>query len=183
MSRPSTPFTAESRGPLFRIPPPGRERKERLHKPKIAVGCDHGGYRLKKVVVGHLREKGFCVLDMGAFSQESMDYPDTAYKVARAVSRKRAAFGILICKSGIGNCIVANKLAGVRAALCYQLKTARLSRQHNDANILVLASLFVDGRRAKKMIDVWLSTPFEGGRHARRLKKIERIEKLCARPS
>jgi ribose 5-phosphate isomerase B len=111
-----------------------------------------------------------------------MDYPDTAYQVARAVSGRRVARGILVCKSGIGNCIVANKVAGVRAALCHEVRAARLSRQHNDANILVLGSLFVKDALAKKMVDVWLATPFEGGRHARRLKKIERIEKLCARP-
>ncbi|MDD2866196.1 MAG: ribose 5-phosphate isomerase B [Candidatus Omnitrophota bacterium] len=149
---------------------------------KIAVGCDHGGYRLKEVIVKHLKEKGLCVLDMGTFSEEPMDYPDTAYKVARAVAGRRAARGILICKSGIGNCIVANKVAGVRAALCHEVRAARFSRQHNDANILVLGSLFVKDALAKKMVDVWLATPFEGGRHARRLKKIERIEKLCARP-
>jgi ribose 5-phosphate isomerase B len=115
---------------------------------------------------------------MGTFSEESMDYPDTAYKVARAVAAGRAARGILICKSGIGNCIVANKVAGVRAALCHQVRAARLSRQHNDANILVLGSLFVKEAMAKKMVDVWLATPFEGGRHARRLQKIEKIEQM-----
>ncbi len=145
---------------------------------RIAVGCDHGGWRLKEIIVGHLKKKGFCVLDMGTFSEESMDYPDTAYKVARAVAAGRAARGILICKSGIGNCIVANKVAGVRAALCHQVRAARLSRQHNDANILVLGSLFVKEAMAKKMVDVWLATPFEGGRHARRLQKIEKIEQM-----
>jgi len=145
---------------------------------RIAVGCDHGGYRLKEAIARHLKRKGLCILDMGTFSEESMDYPDTAYKVARAVAGKRAYRGILICKSGIGNCIVANKVAGVRAALCHQLRAVRLSRQHNDANILVLGSLFVKEPMAKKMVDVWLATPFEGGRHARRLKKIEKIERM-----
>ncbi len=145
---------------------------------RIAVGCDHGGWRLKEIIIGYLRKKGLYVLDMGTFSEESMDYPDTAYKVARAVAAGRAARGILICKSGIGNCIVANKVAGVRAALCHQVRAARLSRQHNDANILVLGSLFVKEAMAKKMVDVWLATPFEGGRHARRLQKIEKIEQM-----
>jgi ribose 5-phosphate isomerase B len=145
---------------------------------KLAVGCDHGGYRLKEVIVKHLKGKGLRVLDMGTFSEEPMDYPDTAYKVARAVAGRRAARGILICKSGIGNCIVANKVAGVRAALCHEVRAARFSRQHNDANILVLGSLFVKDALAKKMVDVWLATPFEGGRHARRLKKIEKIEQM-----
>jgi ribose 5-phosphate isomerase B len=148
---------------------------------RIAVGCDHGGWRLKEIIIGYLRKKGLCVLDMGTFSEESMDYPDTAYKVARAVAAGRAARGILICKSGIGNCIVANKVAGVRAALCHQVRAARLSRQHNDAMSWFWV-LFLsrgpgqkDGRRVARHA-------FEGGRHARRLKKIERIEKLCARP-
>ncbi|MDD5019146.1 MAG: ribose 5-phosphate isomerase B [Candidatus Omnitrophica bacterium] len=145
---------------------------------RIAVGGDHGGFRLKEKIVAFLKRGGYRVRDMGTFSEASMDYPDTAYKVAAAVSRGRAERGILICKSGIGNCIVANKLAGVRAALCCQVRTARLSRRHNDANVLVLGALFVNQALAKKMIDVWLTTPFEGGRHLRRLKKIEKIERM-----
>ncbi|HAJ56289.1 MAG TPA: ribose 5-phosphate isomerase B [Candidatus Omnitrophica bacterium] len=147
---------------------------------KIVIGCDHGGFSLKEKLLPFLKKAGMDVLDLGAFSEGSMDYPDTAYKVASAVSRHKAARGILICKSGIGNCIVANKLKNIRAALCYNIKAARLSRMHNDANILVLGSLFVGPARAKKMIEVWLATPFEGGRHLRRIKKIERIENLCA---
>lgn len=145
----------------------------------IVLGCDHGGFLLKEKIVKFLKKKGIKVKDFGTFSEESMDYPDTAYQVAAAVSKKKAGRGILICKSGIGNCIVANKLKGVRAALCYNAKAARLSRQHNDANMLVLGALFVNGAKAKKIIDVWLKTPFAGGRHLRRIKKIERIEKLC----
>ncbi len=147
---------------------------------KVAVGSDHGGFALKEKIVAVLKKKGLRVQDYGTFSEESMDYPDTAYSVARAVSTKKADRGILICKTGIGNCIVANKVRRVRAALCYNLKAARLSRQHNDANVLVLGALFVKERDAKLMIEVWLKTPFEGGRHYRRLKKIERIERLCA---
>jgi ribose 5-phosphate isomerase B len=144
----------------------------------LAIGCDHGGFRLKEKIVAFLRKKGCSVQDVGTFSGESMDYPDTAYQVAAAVSRDRAARGILVCKSGIGNSIVANKLPRVRAALCYAVRTARLSRRHNDANVLVLGALFVNEVLAKKMITVWLSTPFEGGRHARRLKKLEKIERM-----
>jgi len=146
---------------------------------KIAIGCDHGGFQLKEKIARFLKHKGYAVADFGAFSEESMDYPDTAYKVARAVAGRRASTGILICKSGIGNCIVANKVAGVRAALCYNIKAARLARRHNDANILVLGSLFVNEELAKKIVNAWFAAPFEGGRHARRVKKIERIEKLC----
>ena len=148
---------------------------------KLVVGCDHGGFRLKQRLIPFLKKKGFSVKDVGTFSQESMDYPDTAYKVARSISKHKEGRGLLICKSGIGNCIVANKVRGVRAALCYNAKAARLSRQHNDANVLVLGSLFVNEDRAKKIIDVWLKTPFERGRHLRRVRKIERIERLCAR--
>ncbi|MFH0940321.1 MAG: ribose 5-phosphate isomerase B [Candidatus Omnitrophota bacterium] len=151
-----------------------------MSQKKIAIGCDHGGFLLKEKIARYLKKQGLPMEDLGTFSQESMDYPDTAYKVAAAVSSGKAYRGILICKSGIGNCIVANKLKNVRAALCYNLKAARLSRQHNDANILILGALFVKETAAKKMIDVWLNTPFEGGRHLRRIKKIERIEKLCA---
>lgn len=151
-----------------------------MSQEKIAIGCDHGGFLLKEKIARYLKKQGLPIEDLGTFSQESMDYPDTAYKVAAAVSSGKVSYGILICKSGIGNCIVANKFKNVRAALCYNLKAARLSRQHNDANVLVLGALFVSQTAAKKMIDVWLNTPFEGGRHLRRIKKIERIEKLCA---
>ena len=146
----------------------------------IAVGCDHGGFLMKEQVLRLLKSCKLQVKDFGAYSKESMDYPDTAYKVAKAVSKGKAEKGILICKSGIGNSIVANKVAGVRAALCYTIKAAKLSRRHNNANILVLGSMFVNKRHLKKMVEVWLSEPFEGGRHERRLKKIERVEELCA---
>lgn len=150
---------------------------------KIALGSDHGGFQLKSSIRDFLlKKKALSVVDHGAFSEESMDYPDTAYKVAIDVSKGRVERGILVCKTGIGNCIASNKLPGVRAALCYNARAARLSRLHNDANILVLGSFFVNARQAKKIVGIWLSTPFEGGRHQRRLKKIERIERLCARP-
>lgn len=148
----------------------------------IVIGCDHGGFNLKEKMAAFLRKNKWRVKDVGTFSEELMDYPDTAYQVALAVSKKKAWRGILVCKSGIGNCIVANKLKGVRAALCYNAKAALLSRQHNDTNILVLGSLFVAEPQMKKMITLWLKTPFEGGRHYRRIKKIERIERLCERP-
>ena len=150
-------------------------------KKTIAIGCDHGGFSLKEALVVYLRRRGWRVKDFGTFSGASMDYPDTAAQVARSVGRGRAGRGILICKSGIGNSIVANKIKGVRAALCYNLKAARMSRRHNDANVLVLGALFVSGPQAKKICSTWLKTDFEGGRHQRRLKKIERIEKRCVR--
>lgn len=145
----------------------------------VSLGSDHGGWRLKEYLKGVLTKKGFRIEDYGTFSEESMDYPDTAYQVAASVSTGKTRRGILICKTGIGNCIAANKLPRVRAALCYNAKAARLSRQHNDANVLVLGALFVNRRQARHLVDIWLATAFEGGRHQRRLKKIERIERSC----
>jgi ribose 5-phosphate isomerase B len=153
-----------------------------MKKETIAIGSDHGGFALKAALVPFLKKQGCVVLDFGTFSEESMDYPDTAYKVAVAVSKNKASRGILICKTGVGNCIVANKVNHVRAALCANIQTARFARRHNDANVLVLGSLFVDEKLAKKMIRAWRDASFEAGRHLRRIKKIERIEKLCARP-
>lgn len=147
----------------------------------VAIGSDHGGFALKEALVAFLESRGIPVKDFGAYSEESMDYPDTALGVARAVARRKACCGILVCKTGIGNSIVANKVKGVRAALCYNLKAAVLSRQHNNANVLVLGAFFVSAAQAKKITQAWLSTDFEAGRHSRRLKKIERIEASCAR--
>jgi ribose 5-phosphate isomerase B len=147
---------------------------------KIAIGSDHGGFLLKKKLIPYLASKKIPLVDVGTFSEASVDYPDIAAKVARLVSTKKACGGILICKSGIGNSIVANKFKNVRAALCYNIKAVRLARQHNDANILVFGALFVNQAKAKKMIDAWLKTMFEGGRHLRRLEKLERIEGICA---
>lgn len=144
---------------------------------KIIIGSDHGGFALKEELKEFLSNKGFEIKDAGCFSQESCDYPVFANKVASEVSRGRYKRGILICKSGIGNSIVANKFPGVRAALIYNLKAAKLSRLHNDANILVLGSLFVRPALTKRIAYVWLRTEFEGGRHSRRLKQIKKIEK------
>ena len=134
----------------------------------IAIGSDHGGVYLEK--------KGYAVKDAGCFSEESCDYPAYAYAVAKEVSSGRCSKGILICKSGIGNSIAANKVKGARAALCYNVKAARLSRQHNDANLLVLGSVFVKETLAKRILNVWLNTEFEGGRHLRRVQQIKEIE-------
>ena len=143
----------------------------------IAIGSDHGGFKLKQKIIEFLKKNKHQVKDFGTYSEDSCDYPEFAYRVAKYVGRSRSRRGILVCKSGIGNSIVANKAKGVRAALCHNIKTAKLSRQHNDANILVLGAFFVDSRKAKSMIKVWLKTKFEGGRHLRRVKQIERIEK------
>lgn len=152
---------------------PGRARSGRK---KVVIGSDHGGFSLKERIKEFLKKKGYSVEDAGCFNRDSCDYPKYAYEVAIRVARNKAAKGILICKSGIGNSIAANKLKGVRAALCYNLKAARLSRQHNDANVLVLGALFVNEPLAKRMASLWLKTEFEGGRHLRRVEQIKKIE-------
>ena len=143
---------------------------------KIALGADHGGYTLKGHLNRFLESQGFTVTDYGTHSSEPCDYPQYAYKVAKAVSEKKANVGILICKSGNGMAMVANKLPGVRAAICFDKDVAMLSRQHNDANILVLGSehLFDD---PELIVKTWLKTGFEGGRHQRRVKQIAQFEK------
>lgn len=143
---------------------------------KIVIGSDHGGFRLKEKLKAFLEKKGFRIEDVGCFNQESCDYPEYAYTVAKRISEGEFKRGILICKSGIGNSIAANKVKGIRAALCYNLQAVRLSRRHNDANLLVLGSLFVNEPLAKRMAGIWLKTEFEGGRHQRRLDKIKDIE-------
>ncbi len=142
----------------------------------ITIGADHRGFKLKEKIKNFLKEKGFAIKDAGTFSAEPCDYPKIAFKVGGEVSKSENERGILICKTGIGDSIAVNKVRGVRAALCYNMKAARLSRSHNDANVLVLGSDFVNEKLAKRMIEVWLKTPFEGGRHLRRVNQIRRFE-------
>jgi ribose 5-phosphate isomerase B len=143
---------------------------------KIALGADHGGYTLKGHLNRFLESQGYRITDYGTHSSEPCDYPQFAYKVAKAVSDKKADVGILICKSGNGMAMVANKLPNVRAAICFDKDVATLSRQHNDANILVLGSehLFDD---PELIVKAWIKSDFESGRHRRRVKQIEQIEK------
>jgi len=143
---------------------------------KLIIGSDHAGFKLKSEIIKFLKKKGFLVKDAGTFCEESCDYPVFASAVAGAVSQGKFKRGILICKSGIGNSIVANKFKGVRAALCYNVKAAQLSRQHNDSNVLVLGSAFVKNALAKRITFVWLNTEFVGGRHLRRVNLIKKIE-------
>lgn len=142
---------------------------------KIALGADHGGYLLKERIKKFLVAEGSKAVDFGAFSAEPCDYPRYAYKVAKSVSDHRAALGILICKSGNGMAMVANKLPDVRAAICFDRNVAVLSRQHNNANVLVLGSehLLDD---PELIVRAWLEADFEGGRHLRRVKQIAAIE-------
>ncbi len=143
---------------------------------KIAVGADHGGYELKGVIVEHLRQSGYVVQDFGTHGLESVDYPDYAYQVARAVAAGEYDLGILICGTGIGMSIAANKIVGVRAAVCGDTYSARMSRLHNNANILCLGGRVLGPGLALDIVDVWLRTEFEGGRHARRVEKIRQME-------
>lgn len=145
-------------------------------KMKIVIASDHAGLPLKEEVVRVVRDMGEAAEDLGTFNGESVDYPDYGLKVAEAVSSGEADRGILVCGTGIGMCIVANKFPHVRAALCNDLFTARMSRLHNDANVLVLAGRVIGPGLADEMVREWLRTPFEGGRHQKRLDKIREIE-------
>lgn len=142
----------------------------------IAFGCDHGGVELKEALVNFLRSRGMDVRDFGTHGTEPVDYPDVGREVSRAVSVGEVASGVLICTSGIGMSIVANKFPGVRAALVRDLDEARSSREHNNANILVLSGAKTDAPLARQIIDAWLATPFAGGRHQRRVDKIGQVE-------
>lgn len=139
---------------------------------KIAIGSDHAGYVLKEEIKRHLVEKRFIIKDFGPDSDESSDYPDYAHPVAKAIANREFDFGILICGSGIGVSITANKHQKIRAALCWNVELARLSRTHNDANILCLGARYTAKELAIKMVDAFLETGFEGGRHLRRINKI-----------
>ena len=139
---------------------------------EISIGCDHAGFELKERVKQLLEEFAHIVSDLGPFNSNSADYPDFAGQVAEAVSQGKVDRGILICGTGIGMSIAANKFTGVRAALCHDLETARMSRQHNDANILVLPGRFIDIQEAIKCVDKFLETDFESGRHKKRIEKI-----------
>jgi ribose 5-phosphate isomerase B len=151
-------------------------------KPRVvALGADHGGYDLKGKLASHLAEAGYQVIDCGTNSTESVDYPDFALAVAEKVSLGYAWRGIIIDGAGIGSCITANKIPGVRAAMCYDHAVAVNSREHNDANVLTLGAGLIGENLARQIVDTWLSTEFGGGRHARRVDKIMAIEKKYLR--
>jgi ribose 5-phosphate isomerase B len=143
---------------------------------KIAIGSDHRGFEVKRRIISLLQRLGHEVLDFGPAGSESVDYPDFAFEVARAVRDARVDRGILICGTGIGMCIAANKVPGVRAAPCHDSITAEMSRRHNDANVLCLSADLLGGELLDRMVRIWLETEFEGGRHARRVDKIARFE-------
>lgn len=143
---------------------------------KIALGADHGGIHLKETIKIFLTEQGFEVTDFGTHSEESVDYPDIAELVAKAVAAGEYDRGILICGTGIGIGIAANKVKGIRAALCHDCFSAKASREHNDANILTMGERVIGPGLALSIVDIWVHTEFSGGRHARRVAKITNLE-------
>ena len=146
----------------------------------IAVGADHAGFALKQHLDQWLAAEGHRVLDVGTHSSDSVDYPDFAAAVAHAVSAGEAERGLLVCGTGIGMAIAANKVSGIRAGVCADVETARLSRQHNDLNVLALAGRATSEDGAVAIVRAWLETPFEGGRHERRLAKVTGLERVRA---
>src|SRR5438270_4499533 len=144
---------------------------------RIALGADHAGYQLKDEIKQHLEQQGIIVRDEGTSSAESVDYPDYARSVAHDVHEGRADLGILVCGSGIGMAITANKVAGIRAANVSTAYEAQMSREHNNANVLALGSRILNPEQAIAIVDTWLSTQFVGGRHERRVEKIAEVEK------
>lgn len=144
---------------------------------RIAVGSDHRGFDVRAKLVELVQRLGHEVVDVGTFTGEAVDYPDIAAQVAGKVSRHEVDRGILICGTGLGMCIAANKFLGVRATPCHDDLTAEMSRRHNDSNVLCLSADLLGERIIDRIIETWLSTPFEGGRHARRVEKITQLER------
>ena len=182
---------AERRGITFRITSQ-HEQQTPLNTPSgdissvkssrvVAIGSDHGGFELKEQLKAHLRDWGYEVLDVGTNSAEAVDYPDFAEAVGNAVARGDSWLGIVLDSAGIGSSIAANKVPGVRAALCYDRATAHNSREHNDANVLTLGAKLISPEIAREIVALWLSTPFAGGRHQRRVDKIRAIEERAAK--
>jgi ribose 5-phosphate isomerase B len=177
---------AERRGITFRtVPSTEREASDGVVEPPggekvsarvVAIGADHGGFELKEQFKAYLRDWGYKFLDLGTDSTAAVDYPDFAEAVANAVARGDAWLGVVVDSAGIGSSIAANKVAGARAALCYDRATARNSREHNDANVLSLGAKLISPEAAREILAIWLSTPFAGGRHQRRVDKIRSIE-------
>jgi ribose 5-phosphate isomerase B len=139
---------------------------------KIAIGSDHAGHHYRVALIGHLESQGFSIIDMGPPSADSVDYPDFVHPVAEALEQGDADVGIVLCGSGNGVAMTANKHSHVRAALCWNMEIAKLAREHNDANIIAIPARYVSEDLATRMVDVFLNTPFEGGRHQRRVDKI-----------
>jgi len=158
-----------------------KESAVELSSNAIAIGSDHGGFRLKRNLVEHLQSKGIEVRDCGCDDANPVDYPDFAHAVAELVATGTCRYGIVVDGAGIGSCMVANKVPGVRAALCYDLSSARNSREHNHANVLTLGAGLIGEGLARQIVDEWLATPWGPDRHARRVGKITAIEERYLR--
>jgi ribose 5-phosphate isomerase B len=143
----------------------------------IALGADHGGFALKEMLRGYLEERGFMIFDCGTHSTDSVDYPDFAAAVARRVARGESDVGIVVDGAGIGSCMAANKIAGARAAMCYDISSARNSREHNHANVLTLGAGLIGEGLARQIVDAWLETEWGPARHARRVELITALER------
>ncbi len=143
---------------------------------RVALGCDHGGLNIKNAVIEYLKESGIEFVDFGCYTEESVDYPEYAYKVATAITNKDADLGILCCGTGIGISMAANKVKGIRAAVCTNEFMAEMTRRHNNANIIALGGRIIDEPTAVKLADIFLNTEFEGDRHIRRVDMITAIE-------
>jgi len=146
--------------------------------PRIVIGADHGGFPLKEELKKHLQSKGLVVEDVGAYSEAPVDYPDIAFLVAYAVAQNPLSLGIIIDGAGIGSCMAANKVPGIRAACCNDLYNARNSREHNHANVLTMGSMVIGTGYMKQIVDLWLETQPGPGRHASRVAKIMRLEEI-----
>ena len=138
----------------------------------VCIASDHAGYSLKEIIKNYLINKNVSIYDLGPYNDNSVDYPDYAKKLAKRVKLKKSGAGILVCGSGTGMAISANKIKSIRAAVCYNLKSTRLSREHNDANIIAIGSRLIKKKLSLKLVETFLKTKFEGGRHLRRVKKI-----------
>jgi ribose 5-phosphate isomerase B len=158
-------------------------QKPMKRKPTIVVGCDHAGFGAKEYIKAVLSKMGYCIEDVGTHSRKSVDYPDYAERVALAVTKRKQKRGILTCGTGIGAAIAINKFPGIYAALARTVRDARLSRQHNNANVLILSGRPYSKKNVEKVVRMWLRTTFSGGRHTRRINKIARIEKKWRRTS
>jgi len=147
------------------------------HRKIVAIGCDHGGFEMKNILIQYVQELGHTVIDCGTNSKDSVDYPDFALAVAEKIRVKEACCGIVIDGAGIGSCMAANKVPGIRAAMCYDYATANNSREHNNANVLTLGAGLLGLNQVKLIVKTWLEVPYAGGRHERRIEKITAIEK------
>ena len=158
-------------------PSPGAARAERPDRKVVAIGADHGGFELKEALKADLQALGFEVNDVGTNGKDAVDYPDFAHAVAQAVGAGKAWRGIMIDGAGIGSCIVANKVPGVRAGMAYDYSSAVNSREHNDTNVLTLGAGLIGLNLARQIVKTWLTTEFAGGRHSPRVDKIKSVEK------